>query len=376
MLQEELYSEWAVEILRELVSLDSQNPPGREEACARYLAGLLKQEGFDTYVQEFSPGRCNLLAVLGRHGQNGLILNGHLDVVPAGGGWSVPPMSLTEHKGKLYGRGTCDMKGAISAMVAAAIRIAREKKPLKKNLVLLFVGDEETKNLGIRALLAERNIAADAALIGEPSEMRVLFGNKGYASYYVKTRGKACHASTPHLGENAIYHMAPVLVKLQQYARQVQKIKDPYMGGASFSVGTIQGGTKINIVPEHCEIEVERRVLPGETAKSVLKELQDALCAMAEVEPRSFMAAGFTSPQHPFIKKVSQETAEVVGEKETPDVFLAGTEASFFTNLGIPTAIIGPGSLKQAHRVDEFVEKEQLLQSVELYYRIASRMVE
>ena len=373
MVQElpEKYKELAVAFTQELVRRDSSNPPGNELETAIYAVQALQAYGIEAVLDEFEPGRCNVTATYGGCRDTGILFLGHMDVVPAKGCWEHGKFDPEIVEGRMYGRGTADMKGGIGAMMAAVVAMAQAGVPLAKNVQLLLDSDEENTNKGINRACGTYKIQADCAIVGEPSDMQLLLGNKGYASFYVRTQGVSCHASEPAHGKNAIYAMAKAIQKLEAYADGLSAYADPYLGSATLSVGTIQGGVRVNIVPDACVCEVERRALPGEILDSICRELQHTLGDLAEVSPRNqFTPASLLPRDHAFTRRTKALLAAVLQKEPALGVFHGGTEAAYVSQFGIPTLIVGPGSLEQAHRVDEYAPVEQIKQCADLYFRL------
>lgn len=365
------YQELAVTFTQELVRRDSSNPPGNELETAAYAVEALKAHGVAAELDEFEPGRCNVSATYGGCRDTGILFLGHMDVVPAKGCWEHGKFDPEIVDGRMYGRGTADMKGGIGAMMAALAALVQAGYPLQKNVRLLLDSDEENTNKGINRACSAYDIQADCAIVGEPSDMELLLGNKGYSSFYVKTQGISCHASEPELGKNAIYQMARAIQKLEAYAQDLSARRDPYLGPATLSVGTIQGGVRVNIVPDACLCEVERRALPGETLESIGEELQTLLAGIAQVTPRNqFTPASLLARDHAFTRRVEDILGDVLGREPALGVFHGGTEAAYVSQFGIPTLIVGPGSLEQAHRIDEYASVAQIMQCADLYFRL------
>ena len=365
------YKKRAIRYAEELIRCDSSNPPGDEYAAAAFAAGELEQNGFEVRLDEFEPKRCNVTATLGGCQETGLIFLGHLDVVPANGDWVHEKFVPQTEGDRLYGRGACDMKGGIAAMLAAAAALAHSGAGLQKGLTILLDSDEEHSNKGINRILAQGPLKAQAAIVGEPSGLGLLLGNKGYSSFYIRTKGVSCHASQPEKGENAIYKMAGAVRLLEEYAQKLAGKTNPYLGSASLSVGTIRGGTRVNIVPDECVCEVERRILPGETCEMVQKELEQLLKGIGEVLPRgTFTPTSLLEEEHPFTAETARIMKNVLKKEPEIGVFSGGTEAAYISQYGIPTLIVGPGSLKQAHRVDEYVSITQVEQCADIYFQL------
>ncbi|NLC63976.1 MAG: M20 family metallopeptidase [Thermoanaerobacterales bacterium] len=364
-----------VSILRELIRFNTSNPPGNEHAIAVYIADWLEERGFKTEVQDIEKGRSNVIACIGSGDRIGMILCGHMDVVPAVGTWNYPPFDGTVVGGRLYGRGSCDMKGGIAAMMAAAEFIAKNGLLSNKGLALVFVCDEESKNKGMRGFIKKR-LSADAAIIGEPTGLDINTGHRGFVLVSIKAQGVSCHSSQPENGVNAIYIMADVIKEIRGYAKSLSNKVDKYLGKASLSVGTIRGGNKVNIVPDKCEILMERRLLPGETAEDVIRELREWIGEDHRVTIKSYpeLKAAVSEPESRLVKDMADVVKGVLGKKPVIKSFPAGCEASFFINyLKIPTIIFGPGSLNQAHKADEWVAINDLIEAAKIYSLISYR---
>lgn len=370
------YYQLALKFAQDMIKIKSENPPGDELEVSQYCSKTLRNAGFSVIWDEFSHKRCNVVATIGDESDIGIILNGHLDVVPVSGEWKYPPYEAFIDDGRLYGRGSADMKSGCAAMMAAAICLY-ENGVINRGLKLVLNSDEEYLNLGIRRLLSKEKLSADVTLIGEPTELNICLGNKGYASYYVKMQGLSCHASSPEKGENAIYKMGDVINRLEEYAEKVRKeIVHKELGAASLSVGMISGGIQVNTVPDSCTLTLERRILPGETRAQVLESIQKAVGDNAKVALRSWMDAGWLEKEHPFVDNVYDAASYVTKKQPTVDKFNAGTESSFFSvDCMIPTIILGPGSLNQAHKIDEFIDIKQIDEAVKIYTIITKMYV-
>ncbi len=351
-----------------LIRSRSYNPPGDETAAAAFAAEKLKNAGFAVELEEFMPKRCNVIATYGDPEHIGLILNGHLDVVPAFGEWKIPPDQGVRKDGILHGRGSCDMLGGVAAILRAAELIGRSGVEAKQGVAVILVSDEEDMNRGIRHILATRKLKAGGAIIAEPTSCEIHLGNRGFSSYYIETTGVGCHASKPWEGVNAIYKMGDVIKKVEAYAESLAEVTNPYLGQATACIGTIKGGVRLNTVPDHCVIEVERRLLPGETQEQIHGELQAAVGAEGQVKDRSFFPASLIDSDHELVKKCREGLEELLSDKPVTSVFTACTEASMFSvQCGIPALLLGPGSIKQAHRVDEFCPENEIVICAKLF---------
>lgn len=324
----------------------------------------------------FDDGRrkANVFATLGPREGSGVVLSGHTDVVPVDGqDWSSDPFAVTEREGRLYGRGTSDMK----SFIACALAVAPEyvQRGLKSPLHLAFSYDEEVGCLGVRHLLEDMvhaGIHPRSCIVGEPTEMRPVIAHKGKQSYRCTVRGLASHSAYAPLGVNAVEAAAEAVAFLKQLARR-HRDRGPYDRGfdvayTTVHTGVIRGGTALNIVPHECVFDFEFRNLPGDNPDELLREFERHVRGAIEpemhaVDPR----AGFT------IRKMSEipalDTGAEAGITADAQEFSGchdiakvsfGTEASQFQVAGVPTVVCGPGSIREAHKPDEFVTLEQV----------------
>jgi acetylornithine deacetylase/succinyl-diaminopimelate desuccinylase family protein len=373
------------DLARELVRMPTENPPGDEARAVEFLAEFLGDWGFETEVLRTDQGRLNLIARTGWGRRSPtILLNGHLDVVPAGdeSAWTVPPYDGFIQDGKLYGRGAADMKGGVAALLWAARLIQTSSdKPADGEIVVHLVSDEETGGAQGAKFLVDQGLAvADAAIVGEPTRLEVVIACKGAVWTRLTTRGKSAHGSVPHLGDNAIERMAEFFVKL----REVPKAGEHHLlGPPTMNLGTISGGSKINVVPDRCSVEIDQRVLPGtglEQARAGLKNLIEKHVAETgtevDLEEILYAAPYEIDPAEPIVRIALETAAEVTGKPKEPKGAKGFTDARFYVlEAGIPTIILGPGSITQAHTADEFIGIEQLRQAVGLYGLIITRFL-
>jgi len=319
-------------------------------------------------------GKANLFATLGPRGEPGIVLSGHTDVVPVDGqDWASDPFTVIERGGRLYGRGTSDMKGFIACVLAVVPQYVQ--RGLRTPLHLAFSYDEEVGCLGVRGLLADMvaaGIRPKSCIVGEPTEMRPVIAHKGKQSYRCTVRGLASHSAYAPYGVNAVEAAAEAVAFLKGLARR-HRDRGPYDRGfdvayTTVHTGVIRGGTALNIVPHDCVFDFEFRNLPGDDPDRLRAEFETYLREVLEpemqaVDPRS----GFT------LRKMSEipalDTAaeagitalvqEFSGSSEIAKVSF-GTEASQFQVAGVPTVVCGPGSIREAHKPDEFVSLEQI----------------
>lgn len=363
-----------LDILCKLIKCKSENGIHKEEAVAHCIQNILKINNIKSKLSYASEGRPNILAkIKGKYPGPTFLYNGHLDVVPVGSGWKVDPYGCEIKEGKLFGRGTADMKSGVSAMIYAAILLNRTKNFFGEILLIFYV-DEENINLGMRHLLKNENISADYAIISEPSDLNVCIAHKGVARYRIKTKGIAGHAAFIDNPKNAINNMTKVLLSLINLSKVIKEKFHPILGNASLSITKIWGGSAINIIPAECFIEIDRRTLPGETQQSCLDEIKEALSNLnidVDIDNYLFIAASYIDQNNLFVKKLANTVEKVIDKSPLVTTFKATCEAPFLSiDKNIPTIIFGPGSLKQAHIKDEFVEISQVLMATKVFYEL------
>jgi len=367
-----------VDLTIQLIQTPTENPPGNEKGAAQLLKPFLSKMGFRIKTVLSPKGRWNLLAEK-RWGKGGrkLIFNGHLDVVPAGNPsqWTYPPFQGNLRRGKIYGRGSSDMKSGIASFLQALSTIERSKIPLHQGAVLLhLVSDEESHGHQGMGFLAQREqIQGDAALVGEPTDLQPVIAQKGALWLRILTLGKSAHGSKPHLGVNAIEKMTTLVKRLHSIPLEKEH---PLLGRPTLSIGTIQGGTKINIVPDRCDIEVDRRLLPGEKKEEVLGEIKDVLDSLQSQDPLfqyrmqeiDFAEPSEVDPDEEIVKIGAEAIRTVTGRKPMLRGFSGFTDSRFYVNAcHIPTLIFGPGGVDQSHTTDESVEVDALVHAAHIY---------
>jgi len=368
--------------LASLVAIRSESPwqappsPGyREAEIAAWLLEKLDGLGLETGSAEVAAGRPNIWAR--RRGTGGgptLMLCGHTDTVGVGG-YLGDPFAPRVEQGRLHGRGACDMKGAIAAMLEAARLVSGTT--LRGDLLLLLVADEEHGMTG-SAYAGRHGPTADFAIVGEPTGLAVCPVHKGEYCGRVIVEGKAAHTSMPSIGRNAIVDMATVIAALAAYGRDLERRQPhPYCGTAFATVSTIQGGTGVSSVPDRCEIEFDRRTLPGEALQSILQEIETCLDQARRARPGLRVTLGpsslyipplSTPLDAPITLACRSAVSAVTGNDAIVEAFPACTDAP---NLGIPAVICGPGDLAQAHTIDEWVEIDQLAKAAAIYRDVA-----
>ena len=367
----------AVQLLRDLIALPSVNaaflPPGDPHAgeakVADYLAKRAAKARLDVERQPVAPGSDNLIVRLSPLGQarHRIVLAPHLDTV----GGDDPKIYRPTKKGnKLHGRGACDTKGSVAAMFRAIENVAgRKKRPRETEIVFVGLMDEECNQTGSRAF-AKLRMKADLALVGEPTRCKVVTAHKGDLWLRLIATGKAAHGARPELGRNAIHSLAQCIVTIEtDYAALLRKRRHPLLGHATINTGTIRGGAQPNIVPDHCEADLDRRTLPGETFANIRRELLGVL-ARRGLKAKLIDVKGFTcpaletNPGLPWVRDFMR-----VGRQKKPIGVDYYCDAANLAGAGIPTVVWGPGDIAQAHTADEWITLEQLERGTDMLTR-------
>jgi acetylornithine deacetylase/succinyl-diaminopimelate desuccinylase len=370
--------------LARLVSFKTENPPGHEVEAAEFLAGLFRAEQFVTEIDQYKPGRANIVARLENGDGPVFAFNTHMDVVPAGEGWSGDPFELRERDGKLFGRGSCDAKGPLIAMVEAMRLLKAQRASWRGTLLGVFVGDEEVASEGAKHYAALRP-KVDFAVIGEPTSNSTVIAHKGSLRPWVRIHGVSAHSGTPDAGDNAIYKAARFIAMVEKSHRDtVRHRTHPLVGGASLTITRAKAGTADNVLPDSCDLLLDRRMVPGEDEAVVIAELQDLLKrAGAEAEVRAEIVdfkpttggATETAADHP-IAIASLAASKRHGAKITePQGFQGGCDLVHFRNAGAQGTVIGPGSLALAHKPDEYVPVDELVTASMIYRDVALDML-
>jgi len=378
-------------LLKELIAIPSVNPMGRDVDGPEFLEGRMTsflEDWFQTLgvphnTVEVEPGRCNVVARhVGNPDRPVVMLDAHQDTVPVEG-MVIPPFEPTEKDGRIYGRGSCDVKGGMASMLTAFARIVREQPTDCGDVIMSCSCDEEHGMNGILNLanswlqepgedwLKRR---PDMVIIAEPTSLDIVVAHRGVTRWTLHTSGRASHSSKPSEGINAIYHMAEVLKHLKDYADLLEQTEPqhPLCGTPTLSVGRIGGGISVNVVPDNCSIEIDRRVLPGEDQSTVIDQITNYLrdrvsCEFEMSEPWCVVGPLSDNCNSTLADNLMKVAESVVGSRNKIGVAY-GTNAAATDALEIPTVVFGPGSIEQAHTKDEWIETVQLDQAAEILY--------
>ncbi|MFQ6077331.1 MAG: M20 family metallopeptidase [Candidatus Bathyarchaeia archaeon] len=382
-----------------LVRIPSENPPGDTAQIASLIEEYLKEHGIGTETHEPAEGRVSVIGRLGRRGGRGLIFNGHMDTVPIGDvdRWSFPPLRGMIEGGVLYGRGSVDMKGGLAAMMAAQRLLVEFEDQLGGSLILTAVADEETGGaLGAEWLVRNGVISGDACVVGEPSALGLCrIGEKGICFLRLTTMGVPCHGSVPMLGDNAILTMTKAIkAVLKLYDQEVETpigLRDVVeeskrlivqqsgveetmnvMDRCTVNVGLIRGGTKVNIVPDACTIEVDIRVPHGLVVKEVVQRVEKLLAENVKgevgVEVASSTDPTVTPPKDPIVALLCENARRILGASPSLFIQQSATDARHLRLQGIPSVSYGPGNgVKYAHAYDEQIRVGDIVQATKIY---------
>ncbi|HEU4354620.1 MAG TPA: M20 family metallopeptidase [Actinomycetota bacterium] len=366
-------------LARALVAIPSENPGGTEDEVARLVVDVLTDLGASVEVVRGEAGRPSVLATVGSGGRPNLAWNGHLDVVPAGDPetWEHPPFAGTVQDGRFIGRGAVDMKGSVAAALAATSAVVRSRVRLGGTLELHLVADEEQTGVhGTKVLWEAGLLDQDACIVGEPTGLQLALAERGGAWVKATASGRAAHGSTPQLGVSAITSMARFLLRIDEV---LPDREHPLVGRPSVNAALISGGTAPNVVPDRCEVDVDRRTVPGEADPAeVLEPFERLAASIREEHPeadlsfvvREWLEAAEVPHDSGIARAVRDAVAAETGRPPADVGFTGITDARFYINQArIPTVICGPGSLTVAHTANEWVPVDELTAAARIYAR-------
>ena len=381
-------SNQAVSLLKKIIQINSVNPPGNETLVANELKELLGDHDIKTELVEYSEGRSNLIATLNGDAPGKVLgFTGHMDVVPPGQmEWEYDPFGAEEIDGKIYGRGSCDMKSGLMAFVLAMISLKEENVPLKGSIKLLATIGEETGAIGAGQLTEEGYADdLDALIVGEPSNNEIVTSHKGALWLEIITYGKTAHGSAPHLGINAVEHMNEIINQIQSDNFKLPYEYDELLKEPTFSVNAMHGGSSMNVIPDYCSLKLDIRTLPSQNHEEILEnvhrmvelskdrypDLNAEIKVVADLEPVK------TNIDDPFVDLVLKSSESVSGPRDEPKGFTGITDACAFkkSEKDFPIVVMGPGDIALAHQPNEYVEVEEYLNSIETYKEIAKRFL-
>ncbi len=379
--------------LQQLIRIPSVNPMGRSVAGAPYgehaLTDFLEQSfralGLPCCRQTVAPGRENIIARLDApydaDRRSVILFEAHQDTVPADG-MTIDPWEPRIEQGRVFGRGACDVKGAMACMLAALAQLSDTRPPEMPTLLMACTVNEEHGFTGAQRLaqswqdgsLPLLDRAPDQVIVAEPTDLQVVVTHKGLVRWRCHAAGRAAHSACPDRGENAIYHMARTVLELERLAHALQRAPgDPRLGPPTLNVGTIHGGICVNAVPDQCTIEIDRRVLPDETPEAARQQALDWLAQhlpdadRVRHEPPFLISAGLSDRENRQLATRLQQMIQARGGTAHQVGVPYGTNAPFYAAAGAPTVVFGPGSIAQAHTADEWISIDQLHAATDLF---------
>ncbi len=384
-----------VRTLGELIATPSVNPMGRpvsgpeylETRLTAHLEQLFLRLGLPYERQAVSPERENILCRIDGRSDELLLLEVHQDTVPTEG-MTISPFEPAIREGRIYGRGACDVKGGMAAMLAAVARLADERPSTMPTVVLACTVNEEFGFTGASNLVKlwqqRQGLLSrqpDCAIVAEPTELNIVVAHKGAVRWKCHARGLAGHSSQPHRSRNAIYTASRAALAVEHYHREVlsQHPPHPLCGRPTATATMIDGGISVNTIPDHCRLEIERRLLPDENPEQVYRELLRYLAEHAaaddqlEHEPPYSSSPGLSQRLNgPLAERLLAQVREVAPQATATGVPY-GTDAAVISAAGVPTVVFGPGSIDQAHTANEWLDLDQLARASEIYYQFACR---
>lgn len=367
-----------VSTLAALIRVNSINPsyPGGrpEDDIQRWILGFFAAHNIPAERVEVLPQRPNVIATLpGKDRTRRILFEAHVDTAGVEN-MRRDPFEPEVRDGRMYGRGACDTKGGLAAMMHALAELQRDGLQPPCDIVLAAAMDEEYSCRG--ALHLCDTVQASAAVVAEPTSLRMVVASKGCLRWRVTITGRAAHSSKPHLGANAITRMARLIVALEEDPA-LELVHHPLVGHPTLNVGMIHGGVQVNIVPEHCQIEVDRRLVPGEVVQQVIEHYEEVSANLRNRFPEFeiqhtplLLDWPMETPTGTPIVTTTRRVLDNIGLPATPIGVPFGSDASKFVRAGIPSIVLGPGSIDEAHTPDEFVALDQVCQAVTIYKSI------
>ncbi len=359
----------ALELLEKMVAIPSVE--GQEKEMGELIAAYTESIGMTVERQTVEGDRFNVIAKIqiGKGGKT-VVLNSHMDVVPPADGWNTEPYVLTRGEDRAFGRGSTDAKGCLTALLMATKRIIENPGDTNGNIIVTAVVDEETYSKGARYLVDHADLHADYGIVGEPTSCRIGLGHNGSVRPVLVIHGKTAHSSTPELGISSVRVAAYISGLVDKIQEQLHEITHPSTGKPSISITMLRAGVKENVLPDWCELTIDRRMIPGENEKDIIESIEK-ICADAEAAfpgakvtiDRYLVTTGPASdvkPDSEIAKKAYAACERITGVRQTPYGVTCNTDMNHLMRKGIPTVIIGPGNINYCHKPNEYVEYSQL----------------
>ncbi|WP_176431407.1 M20 family metallopeptidase [Anaerovirgula multivorans] len=377
-----------IDITKNLISIEGHKDiEDKESKVAYYIKNLLESENILVELNEIEKNRPNVYAKIeGQDKKIELMFNGHIDTIP-GFSMDYEPFKPYIKDGKIYGRGSADMKGGIAAMLAAMLAVKRGGIKLNKTVMFAGVIDEEERSKGTEQLIKD-NIIPQNVVIGEPTQLKIGIAHKGMEWIEVKFKGRAAHGSRPHEGINAIYIVSEFCRLINEKLQfEIEARKSELLGSGTINLGCIHGGNDPNIVPDSCSVQIDRRWLPNETLEFIHKEIEEVAKDAAEKfggiyeirAMREFTASMINRPysidsDHELVKNALEIVAEITEEKQVPKDFPAWSDAGLLSNhTNAKCIILGPGSINHAHSNNEFCDVDEIIKASKIYFNLIKK---
>ena len=373
-----------LKIIGDLIIIPSHlEVTGGEKQISEFVRDTVVEMGLPVEVQEVIDNRCNIIVKLEGSGSGrSLAFNGHLDTVPPGVEMKDPYRPVVKN-GRIYGRGSCDMKGAVGVMIYTLFLLKKTGLSLKGDLYLTAVVGEETGGNGTRYLV-KHGFRPDFAIVGEPTDLELVTSHKGVCHISVTVKGRSCHGSVPDQGSNAIVAVSDFIQSMKEkLVPELEKRTQKLVGSATLNIGKIIGGTKVNMVADRCILELDRRWVMGESLKLIASEIEDLINEVCRKDPGLQAEVKVLYPDDEYygplpvpedheITRLVKDSLEGIGKRPEVAGMQGWTDAATLFHSGIPTVVFGPGSIRQAHTDDEWVETGQLVEAVKCYTAIAA----
>lgn len=374
------------DLLKRLVQANSENPTGTERAVAEIVAAELEAAGLRVERQPVERDRFNVIAGLEGSRPERLLFNGHMDTVPAGdlGLWTDDPWAAAVRDGKLFGLGSADMKAGVAAMIEAIRALSLSGASFERGLLFTAVVDEEVGFKGTKALLAEGKLAnCEMACVSEPTGLRIGNRLKGALEFSARTSGRSAHTGIAFAGDNAIYKMGRYLEELRRYNDALkERADDADLRYPTVNVGKVSGGVGVTLVPDRCELEFDRQVLPGETmeaAEREIRELTEAFSRREGVDVELILRQKFdnwsVADSEAVVRGLAGALRDLHGAEPEYAGFNGYAEVELLAAAGIPSVLYGPGTLDTAHAPNEFVPLDEALAAAKAYALWAYRFM-
>lgn len=374
-----------VDLLSDLVRIESINPayPGGSQGeinVVKYLIDYCEKQGIEYYTQEALPGRPNFIAKIPGKRPGGVCMEAHMDTVTVEG-MTVEPFNPVIKDGRMYGRGSSDTKASLACMLYSMVMLKRMGIVPETDVYLAAVVDEEFRYRGVTHLI-ENGFRCKHAITGEATELHVVTACKGVCRFAINTHGKAGHSSRPADGHNAIQDMADLLHAIRyELIPKLEKIDHPLLGPPCVNAGVIEGGVLINIIPDSCRVEIDRRTLPGETYETVIAEFEEVFAPLKEKNPNLnytfeplLMDYAMENPMDAeLVLKASASCDAIIGSHVVEGVGYS-CDASKLYRAGAQSIVLGPGDIHAAHTADESIELAQLAPAAEIYAHLCATL--